>query len=46
VLEAAHVNGLQLVTTALVTGLMVFSRVGIYAIMAATALVYALLQFL
>ena len=46
VLEAAHVNGLQLATTALVTGLLIFSRVGIYAIMAATALIYALLQYL
>ena len=46
VLEAAHVNALQLATTALVTGLLLFSRVGIYGIMAATAVIYALLQFL
>lgn len=46
VLEAAHVNGLQIFTTIVVTGLLVFTRVGIYLIMAVTAVAYGLLQFL
>jgi chromate transporter len=46
VLEAAHVNLLQLLTTLVVTGLLVYTRVGIYLIMAVTALAYGLLQFL
>jgi chromate transporter len=46
VLQAAHVNALQIFTTIVVTGLLVFSRVGIYLIMAVAAAAYALLQFL
>jgi chromate transporter len=46
VLQAAHVNGSQIFTTIAVTGLLVFTRVGIYLIMAVTVLAYALLQFL
>jgi chromate transporter len=46
VLQAAHVNAVQIFTTMIVTGLLISGRVGIYPIMAATASVYALLQFL
>ena len=46
VLQAAHVNALQIFTTMIVTGLLISGRVGIYTIMAATASVFALLQFL
>lgn len=46
VLQAAHVNALQILTTILVAGLLTYSRVGIYLIMAVTALAYGLLQFL
>jgi chromate transporter len=46
VLQAAHVNALQMVTTIVVTGLLIFTRAGIYLIMAVTALAYGLLQFL
>lgn len=46
VLQAAHVNSLQIFTTIVVAGLLIATRVGIYLIMAVTALVYGLLQFL
>jgi len=46
VLQAAHVNALQIVTTIVVAGLLIYGRVGIYLIMAVTALAYGLLQFL
>ena len=46
VLQAAHVNALQIFTTMIVTGLLISGRVGIYTIMATTASVFALLQFL
>jgi chromate transporter len=46
VLQAAHVNAVQIFTAMIVTGLLISGRVGIYTIMAATASVYALLQFL
>ncbi|HXJ02728.1 MAG TPA: chromate transporter [Micropepsaceae bacterium] len=46
VLQAAHVNALQIITTILVAGLLIYTRIGIYLIMAVTALLYGLLQFL
>jgi chromate transporter len=46
VLEAAHVDGLQIFTTVVVTGLLVSTRLSIYLIMAVTALAFGLLQFL
>jgi chromate transporter len=46
VMQAAQVNGLQIVTTLIAAGLLIFTRVGVYAIMAAAALVFALLQWL
>jgi hypothetical protein len=46
VLQAAHVNALQIFTTVVVTGLLIYTRIGIYIIMAGAALAYGLLQFL
>jgi len=46
VLEAAHVNALQIFTTVIAAGLLISTRVGVYTIMAVAALSYALLQFL
>jgi chromate transporter len=46
VLQAAHVNATQIFTTIVVTGLLITTRIGIYTIMAVTAMAYALLQFL
>ena len=46
VLQAAHVNAVQIFTVIVVTGLLISGRVGIYTIMAATASIYALLQYL
>ncbi|HEY4263877.1 MAG TPA: chromate transporter [Micropepsaceae bacterium] len=46
VLQAAHVNGLQIFTTVVVTGLLVSTGVSIYLIMAVTALAFGLLQWL
>jgi chromate transporter len=46
VMQAAHVNALQIFTTVVATGLLLSTRAGIYTIMAATALIYGLLQFL
>ncbi|HEX3487666.1 MAG TPA: chromate transporter [Micropepsaceae bacterium] len=46
VLQAAHVNAFQILTTMVVAGLLIFTRVGIYLIMAVTAAIYGLLQFL
>jgi chromate transporter len=45
VLEAARVDALQIFTTVLVAGLLLYTRVGIYTIMAATAFIFAALQF-
>ena len=46
VMQAAEVSALQIFTTLLAAGLLTFTRIGIYAIMAAAALVFALLQSL
>jgi chromate transporter len=46
VLEAAHVNALQIFTTVIVAGLLISTRIGVYTVMAVAALSYALLQFL
>ena len=46
VMQAAQVNALQIFTTLLAAGLLIFTRIGVYAIMAAAALVFALLQWL
>ena len=46
VMQAAQVNALQIATTLLAVGLLIFTRVGVYAIMAAAAFVFALLQWL
>jgi chromate transporter len=43
VMQAAQVNALQIFTTLLAAGLLTVTRVGIYAIMAVAALVFALL---
>ena len=44
VMQTAQVNALQIFTTLLTAGLLIFTRIGVYAIMAAAALVFALLQ--
>ncbi len=46
VMQAAQVNALQIVTTLLAAGLLIFTRIGVYAIMAAAAFVFAALQWL
>ena len=46
VLQAAQANGLQIFTTILAAGLLTSTRVGIYSIMAVTALAFGLAQFL
>ena len=46
VLQAARVDALQIFTTVVTAGLLISTRVGVYAIMAVAALVFALLQLL
>jgi len=46
VLEAARVDALQIFTTVVAAGLLISTRVGVYAIMAVAALGFALLQML
>jgi chromate transporter len=46
VMQAARVDALQVFTTFLAAGLLIFTRVSVYAIMAVAALVFALLQWL
>jgi chromate transporter len=46
VMQAAQVNAMQIFTTLLAAGLLIFTRIGVYAIMAAAALVFGLLQWL
>jgi chromate transporter len=46
VLEAAHVSALQIFTTVVAAGLLLYTKISVYVIMALTALAFAALQFL
>lgn len=46
VLEAADADALQIITTAIATGLLMYTRINIYTIMAAAAGLFGTLQFL
>ena len=46
VLEAAHVNALQIIATIIAAGLLLYTSVSVYVIMAVAAAVFAALQFL
>ena len=46
VLEAAHVNALQIFTTVVAAGLLLYTSISVYMIMAVAAAVFAVLQFI
>jgi len=46
VLQAAHVNALQIFTTVVATGLLISTRIGVYTIMAVSALAFGILQII
>jgi chromate transporter len=46
VLEAAHVSALQIFTTVVAAGLLLYTKISVYVIMAVTALAFAVLQFI
>ena len=46
VLEAAHVNALQVIATIIAAGLLLYTSVSVYMIMAVAAFAFAALQFL